>query len=386
MVTFLHTSDWHLGRMLYCRSLLEDQEYFLDRVFFPAVEQVRPDAVLLAGDIFDRPVAPVEAVRLFDSVLDRLHRLGIPLAAIAGNHDSPDRLALGAGILRESGVYLATNLDDALTPLRFGKGKDAVDVTLLPYFDPAEARAWTGDTSIRGTHEAACAVLDRVRAGLSPDAAQVLVAHSFVAGSQTCDSETAVSVGGSGEVGLSAFEGFAYVALGHLHGPQAVGKTLRYSGSPLKYSFDEEHHRKSMALVQLDTGRVSVRLLPVQPLREVCSLCGTLGELLAQGEQAPREDYLFCRLTDPVPVYLPAEQLRPYYPNLLSIHCDWLTGDGGISETEPLRRQMRRGKLDPALVLEEFFRQICGDEAAPDETAWFVQMFGQREDGKEDAR
>ena len=127
-----------------------------------------------------------------------------------------------------------------------------------------------------------------MRAGLSPDAAQVLVAHSFVAGSQTCDSETAVSVGGSGEVGLSAFEGFAYVALGHLHGPQAVGKTLRYSGSPLKYSFDEEHHRKSMALVQLDTGRVSVRLLPVQPLREVCSLCGTLEELLAQGEQAPR--------------------------------------------------------------------------------------------------
>ena len=175
--------------------------------------------------------------------------MGISLAAISGNHDGADRIAIGAEMLRQSGIYLATHLEDLTRPLRLEKDGERVDLHLLPYCDPATIRQFLGRDDLQGFQASYQALLDTVRPTLNPSAFQILVAHCFVAGSQTCDSESAIYVGGSGEVNLSAFAGFDYVALGHLHGPQRAGEHGRYSGSPLKYSFDEESHKKSIDAV-----------------------------------------------------------------------------------------------------------------------------------------
>ena len=372
----LHTSDWHLGRMIYGRSLLEDQAYFIDQVFFSALERHRPDCVILAGDIFDRQIAPVEAIRLFDSVLSRIHQMGIPLAAISGNHDGADRIAIGAEMLRQSGIYLATHLEDLTRPLRLEKDGERVDLHLLPYCDPATIRQFLGRDDLQGFQASYQALLDTVRPTLNPSAFQILVAHCFVAGSQTCDSESAIYVGGSGEVNLSAFTGFDYVALGHLHGPQRAGEHGRYSGSPLKYSFDEESHKKSMTLLTIENGSLSLELLPIAPLRDVRTISGTLEELLELGGKSPQNDYLFVRITNQTPVYMPAEQLRPYYPNLLAVHCDWLQRNlEEEAREENLREQLIGRKIDQRMVLEQFLRQICGTEPSPEEEALFLEVF-----------
>lgn len=372
----LHTSDWHLGRMIYGRSLLDDQTYFIDRIFFPALEEHRPDCVILAGDIFDRQIAPVEALRLFDSVLNRLHQMGIPLAAISGNHDGADRLATGTAMLRQSGIYLATRLEDLAQPLVLEKEGERAQIFLLPYCDPAAVRQFLRREDLSGFSACYQALLDTIRQEISGDAFSILVAHCFVAGSQTCDSESAVYVGGSGEVPAAVFDGFDYVALGHLHSPQRAGEHGRYSGSPLKYSFDEERHKKSMTLLHIQGGQAELELLPISAKRDMRSLSGTLADLLEQGQRAPQEDYLALRLTDDTPRYLPAEQLRPYYPNLLSIHCDWLQqSDTGESNDGALREQLLGRRIDQRMVLEEFLRQICGTEPTPQEQALFLEAF-----------
>ena len=223
-----HTSDWHLGRMLYGRSLLEDQQWFLEQVFLPAVEREKPVCVLLAGDVYDRQIAPVEALKLFDSTLSRLVALGTKVCIISGNHDGAQRMALLKGALRQSGVYFATELADAFAPVMLEQGEEKLQLFLLPYFDAAQAREFLGDDSLRG--EGACleALLQRLVPLFAPDAGHVLVSHCFAAGSHTSDSESTLFVGGSGQVPPSLFDPFDYAALGHLHGPQKAGEKGRY--------------------------------------------------------------------------------------------------------------------------------------------------------------
>ena len=219
----LHTADWHLGRMLYGKSLLEDQEYFIRESFLPAVREHRPDLVILAGDIYDRPIAPAAAIRLFDEVIGELSALGIPLAAISGNHDGADRLAIGASLLRKSGIFIASRPADVFRPAEFRFGGEKVCVYLLPYCEPAQIRQVLGDDSLQGFKSCYAALLGRVAEGLDPDAVNILAAHCFAAGGAVSDSESVLYVGGSGEVDPSCFDPFQYAALGHLHAPQRAG-------------------------------------------------------------------------------------------------------------------------------------------------------------------
>lgn len=374
----LHTSDWHLGRMIYGRSLLEDQAYFLEHSYFPALEEHRPDAVLLAGDIFDRQIASVEAIRLFGRVLTRMYEMGIPLIAVAGNHDGADRLAVGTDLLRQSGVHLLTTLDTLGNAIHLERGGQQVDIYGMPYCDPVSVRKFLGQEDLQGFDACYRALLAPVREHLNKDAYSILVAHCFVAGSQTSDSESAVYVGGGGEVHTDTFEGFDYVALGHLHRAQRAGTQGWYSGSPLKYSFDEEKHKKSMALLTIENGKCHTDLLPIQPLRDMRTLEGSIEELLSLGETEKQEDYLWIRLKGKTPVYMPAEQLRPYYPNLLAIHCEWLEQDTDLEgEKQGLREQLIGRRIDEKVVLEEFFRQVCGTQATPEEEQLFFEIFEQ---------
>ena len=374
MMKILHTSDWHLGKMIYGRSLLQDQAHFLKEVFLPTVQKEQPDCVILAGDIFDRQIAPVEAIRMFDKVLTEMSRLQIPFAVISGNHDGADRIAVGASMLRSSGIYIATKLEDVFSPVVLTKGSETLHLYLLPYIEPADVRQYFQDESIQGFPMAYQAVLSAIQDNMDQNAINILVGHCFAAGSQTCDSESAVYVGGSGEVPPSLFQSFDYTALGHLHGPQRVGEYGRYCGSPLKYSFDEEHHKKSLTLLDITKQSNTITLLPIPTLRDMRTVTGTLEELITLGKTTPSEDYLAVELTNDTPVYMPLEQLRPYFPNVLSVHCNWLHTELS-GEQKMLRQTIQNRTINEMTVFSQFLQQICGTEPTKEDEALFQTLF-----------
>lgn len=358
-----HTSDWHLGRMLYGRSLLPDQEHFLNNIFIPAVERERPAAVIIAGDVYDRQIAALEAIRVFDGALDRLVSLDCKVFVISGNHDGAGRMALMKSALRRSGIYMATTLEEALEPVTLGEGGETVQISLLPYCEPAEVREFLGDDSLRG--ETACmeAMLSRIREGLAPGAVHILAAHCFAAGAAVGDSES-VFVGGSGQVAPGVFRDFDYVALGHLHGPQRAGENAWYSGSPLKYSISEEGQRKCFLRLEISGGGISCREEDIIPLRDVRRIRGSFEELMAGSS----EDYVELELTDRDPVLMAARRLRPNYPNLLSVAGSWAMGAAG-------ERAERLSGRDSRGVFAAFMKDVCGLETDEEDMALFEEMW-----------
>lgn len=363
-----HTSDWHLGRMLYGRSLLPDQRHFLEQIFLPAVEREKPACVILAGDLYDRQVAPAEAIRLFDTALSRLTELGVPVCAISGNHDGAERIAILKNALRRSGVYLATALEDAFSPVLLEAGGVEAQLFLLPYFDTAQAREFLGDDTLRG--ETACMerLIARMLPLFRPGAAHILVSHCFAAGAQTSDSESSLFVGGSGEVAPSLFEPFDYVALGHLHGPQRAGEKGRYSGSPLKYSIDEAGQKKGYLKLDWDGVTLAAEQADVLPLHDVRRISGLFDDLLRRGEEAPTEDYVELALEDREPVLLAAERLRPYYPNLLAVSNRW-AADAVTGE-----RAARLKGRDETTVFSSFLKEVCQMDAEEEDLALFREI------------
>lgn len=364
----LHTSDWHLGRMLYGRSLLEDQRWFLERVFLPQVERERPACVILAGDVYDRQIAPTEAIRLFDTVLNSLMDLETKVCVIAGNHDGADRMALLKTALRRNGVYFATELSDALDPVVLEEDGQTLQLFLLPYFDTSQARDFLKDDSLRGEGACAQAMIEKLLPLFLPGAGHVLVSHCFAAGSQTSDSESALFVGGSGQVPTSLFDPFDYAALGHLHGPQRAGEKGRYSGSPLKYSVDEEHQKKGIVQLEWTGTEMLSEFVPCTPLRDVRRVEGLFEDLLREGQNAPCQDYVELVLTDDAPVMLAAERLRPFYPNLLSVSNPWMA-QGVTGE-----RAARLKGQDELTVFTSFLKEVCQTEAAPEDLELFREV------------
>ncbi len=368
----IHTSDWHLGKMIYGRSLLPDQEHFIFQTFLPAVCSEHPELVLIAGDIFDRQIAPVEAIRLFDRFLSEMSALRIPLAMISGNHDGAERIAIGTGLLRQSGIYIGNTIDDLFRPAAISAGSETAHVYLLPYCEPAAVRQYLHDDGIKSFQDAYAALLARVNEILVPGVINILVAHCFVMGGTLSSSESPTFVGGSSEVNPALFEGFDYVALGHLHGSQKAGKTGRYCGSPLKYSFDEAGQKKSVSVVTINKGHTEIKEYSRPPLHDMRVIPGLFSDLLRQGREAPCEDYLYANLEDSAPVYMPMDQLRPYYPNLLGLSSEWLSARGDGSR-DGLRDQLMRRKTDDVYVLEQFLRQICGSEVEDADRELFRQ-------------
>lgn len=365
---FFHTSDWHLGRMLYGRSLLSDQQYFLEEAFLPAVEKEKPAFLLLCGDVYDRQVAPPEAIALFDRALSRLLERGVKVLVISGNHDGAQRMALLKGVLRKNGAYFATALEDFLQPVLLEEDGLRVQVFMLPFFDAPTARDFLGDLSLRG--ESACMerLLELSYPLFEPGALHVLMGHCFCAGATVSDSESGAFVGGSGQIPAELFERFDYVALGHLHGPQRAGKTARYSGTPLKYSIDEAAQKKGFLVLDWDGASLSAEHREVVPKRDVKKLEGSFEELLAAGEASPCEDYVELHLTDKSPVLLASERLRPFYPNLLAVQNQWaLQGAAG-------KRARDLQGADEGAVFAAFFQEVSGAPPEDGDIALFQEI------------
>jgi exonuclease SbcD len=338
---FLHSADWHLGRVYHGVSLLEDQAHVLQQ-FVRIAADIRPDAILLAGDIYDRSVPPAEAVRLLDLVLSELIlELKIPVVMIAGNHDGPDRLAFGAGLLQRAGLTVCGPVEMGSAPLVLRDAHGEVEIHALPYAEPALVRSACGDDTIADHHAALAAQTAAVRAAHVPGRRSVVVAHAFVQGGAESESERPLSVGGTGAVGAGVFDGFDYVALGHLHRPQAIGGgRIQYSGSLLKYSFAEADHAKSVNLVDMDAaGNCSVERIALVPRRDLRILEGELATLVAAAATDPaRDDYVLARLTDHGALLDAMGKLRGAWPNALAIERPTLIGDGLGRATDDHRR------------------------------------------------
>jgi len=335
----IHTSDWHLGRTLHGENLLGHQEAFLDWLLAEATAH-QVDAVLVAGDVYDRAVPPTDAVRILDRCLLGFAQAGIPMVLTSGNHDSAIRLGFGSGLSEAAGIHLRTALADVDRPVLLSDADGPVAIYGIPYLLPDAVLAELGCAR---SHEA---VLTAVTARIRQDAADrgiaraVVLAHAFVTGARPTDSERDIRVGGVADVPAGIFRGFSYAALGHLHGQQQVSAgesttVVRYSGSPLAFSFGEQNHAKSVTLADIDgAGQVTVTTLatPVpRPLREVR---GRLGDLLARADSdlaGLAGAWVKAVLTDPVRPAAPMERLREKWPHTLVLDFDPEGGVPGVS-------------------------------------------------------
>ncbi|MCF4137323.1 exonuclease SbcCD subunit D [Streptomyces sp. Tue 6430] len=318
----LHTSDWHLGRAFHRVNMLGAQAGFIGHLV-DTVREREVDAVVVSGDVYDRAVPPLAAVELFDDALHRLADLGVPTVMISGNHDSARRLGVGAGLIRHAGVHLLTAPAAAGTPVILGDAHGDVALYGLPYLEPALVKDEFGVE--KAGHEAVlAAAMDRVRADLAgrpPGTRSVVLAHAFVTGGRPSESERDITVGGVASVPAGVFDGVDYAALGHLHGCQTLTERVRYSGSPLPYSFSEADHRKTMWLVDLDaTGEVTAERIDCPVPRELARLRGTLEELLADPRLDRYEEaWVEATLTDAVRPADPMARLTDRFPHTLSL-------------------------------------------------------------------
>ena len=354
----LHTSDWHLGRQFHNLSLLADQRHVLDQIV-AIVRDQQVDVVVVAGDIYDRSVPPAAAVELLDETVHRIcHELKVPLILIAGNHDGPQRLAFASRQLAGAGLHVAGPLWDVAQPIILAGDTGEVAFYPVPYAEPATVRQVHG-VEVSSHDEAMAYLLGQVRQDNGPDRSCVVIAHCFLAGGEVSESERPLSIGGAEHVSSQHFSDFSYTALGHLHGPQFRGtQQIRYSGSPLKYSFSEEHQRKAVTLVELDAkGKASVEQIPLLPLHDMRTIEGSLAELLATGVNDPhREDYLLIRLTDTHAILDVMSKLREVYPNVLHLERPGLMARGEGLEVN--RDRLKKGEL---AMFEDFFGQVSGE-------------------------
>ena len=321
----LHLSDLHLGKKLNEASLLEDQRHIL-RQILRLMDQHRPDGVLIAGDVYDRAVPSAEAVALLDWFFTELSARDTVTVVISGNHDSAERLAFGSRLFTASRIHLSPVYDAAhadIAPVRLTDAHGPVDVWPLPFIKPAHVRSALPDADPQTYTEALAAVVGTL--ALDPAARNVLLCHQFITGGQRSDSED-VPLGGLDNVDASVFDAFDYVALGHLHRPQRVKRdTVRYCGSPLKYSFSEADDRKSVTLVELrQKGDITLQALPLEPLHDLRRLRGAYQELTLRKNylNTAREDYLAITLTDEYDEPDALSKLQSIYPNLLQLAYD----------------------------------------------------------------
>ncbi|MFI6018516.1 exonuclease SbcCD subunit D [Streptomyces sp. NPDC051287] len=360
----LHTSDWHLGRAFHRVNMLGAQAEFIGHL----VETVRAhavDAVVVSGDVYDRAVPPLAAVELFDDALHRLAALGVPTVMISGNHDSARRLGVGAGLIDRAGIHLRTEPAACGTPVLLADAFGDVAFYGLPYLEPALVKdEFAVDKA--GHEPVLAAAMDRVRADLAaraPGTRSVVLAHAFVTGGETSDSERDITVGGVAAVPAGVFDGVDYVALGHLHGCQTLTEHVRYSGSPLAYSFSEAGHRKSMWLVDLDAdGTVTAERLDCPVPRPLARVRGTLDDLLADPALTRHESaWVEATLTDPVRPADPMARLTERFPHTLSLVFapDRAPGDPDVTYARRLA-----GRSDRQIA-EDFVAHVRG--AGPDQ-------------------
>lgn len=399
----LHTSDWHIGRQFHNVSLLEDQSFVLTQMIDIARRE-GVDAILVAGDIYDRSVPPASAVELLDQVVHQIiHQLKIPLIMIPGNHDSAQRLGFASRQLQQSGVYILGDLTDKPEPIVLKDAQGEVAFWGMPYADPAAVReafnkgasdnkfnlegaktegsALEADINV-SKHDDAIGLLCRTYCNrFKPGQRNVVLSHCFIDGASESESERPLSMGGADRVNWQHFSEFDYVALGHLHGRQFKGEErIRYSGSIMKYSFSEERHIKSVTLVDLKAGgECDIEQVELKPLHNMRTLTGTLDTLLAQGADDPNcDDYVLVKLMDTHAILDVMGKIRAVYPNVLH-----LERPGLMANQQTMKQRADHKSVSEQVMFEDFFQQVM-DRSLSKEESSCVQSVIEEINGKGD--
>lgn len=366
----IHLSDLHIGKRVNGFSMTEDQRHIL-REIIRIIADEKPDCIAIAGDVYDKPVPSAEAVEVFDDFLVRLAALDIPVFIISGNHDSPERLSFGNRLMDSAGIYLSPVYNGDVEPVSIEDEHGPVDVFMLPFIKPVHVRKAFSDEA-----ESIVSYTDAVRTAVDhmpvdKERRSILITHQLVTGAQRCESEE-LSVGGSDNVDASVFDDFDYVALGHIHGPQdMVDGRIRYCGSPLKYSFSEAGHHKSVTVAEIGSaGNVDIREIPLMPLRDMTELKGTYDELTAKSfykDTGWKNNYIHITLTDEEDVPEAVARLRVIYPYLMKLDYDNRRTRSGVTITDTSCSE-KRSPLD---IFADFY-EMQNDMPMSDEQSDFV--------------
>ena len=362
----LHVSDLHIGKRVNGMSMLDDQRYIL-RQILDIAEKHQVSVLLIAGDVYDKNIPPAEAVRRMDDFLTAVAAKHVPVFLISGNHDSAERVAFGHQLMQGSGIWISPVYDGTIRHHTLEDRWGEVNIYLIPFLRPSVVRSFFPDVEIEDYTDALRTIIEDLQVDTSRR--NVVLAHQFVTAAgalpETCDSEQ-LSVGGLDRVDGSVFSPFDYTALGHLHGPQRVGsETIRYAGSPLKYSFSELHQKKSVTVAELrEKGVTEIRQIPLQPRREMTELRGTFEEILEEARKkgVPQTDYYHMILTDETDVVDALSRLREYYPNIMLLDYD-NRRTRSQKEVEQLDRVEERtpGELFAALYEQQNGQEMDSD-------------------------
>ncbi|MEO4055422.1 exonuclease SbcCD subunit D [Solibacillus sp. CAU 1738] len=365
-----HTADWHLGKLVQGVYMTEDQRYVLEQ-FVAAIDEEQPDVIIIAGDLYDRAIPPVEAVNLLDDMLAEIVlKRNIPIVAIAGNHDSPTRVQFGNQLMQKTGLHIVGEMTASLKPVVIYDEHGPVHFHLIPFAEPSIVRAVFEDDSIATYDDAMKIVIENLQREMDPAARHVAIAHAFITpygekGENTSDSERPLAIGGSECIDAHYFEPFHYTALGHLHRAHFVlNETIRYAGSPLKFSVSEANHEKGFLVIDLAAdGTVTTTKRLLTPRRDLRIVEGTLQEILRHEES---EDYVFVRLTDITPIVGAMEQIRTVYKNAMHVERKTSRVENIMQE-----EKITRDKLDDSTLFKGFFAEMTGN--TPSDTA--LQIF-----------
>lgn len=376
----LHTADWHLGKLIHGIYMTEDQRVILEQLT-AYIEQERPDLIIIAGDLYDRAIPPVEAIELLDQFLREIAlKAGIPIIAITGNHDSPKRLQFGNEFLQSQACYLVTELDPTFTPIVLSDSWGEVHCYPIPYLEPSMVRHLLQDEQITDHDSALKAIIQRIEKRYNPDVRNILILHAFVTHSSsseklTSDSERPLSIGGSEYVSAEHFEIFDYVALGHLHQAHYIkDERIQYSGSLLKYSQSEANHRKAILEIELGPkGELSIEKIHFTPRRDLREVKGYLKEILQMPQS---EDYCFVTLLDETPVLQPMAQIRTVFPN--AMHVQRLPLNTPMFHKEHLSTPKKKQEDDLSLFTG-FYRTLLNREPDAETLKIFTDAIEQAE-------
>ena len=367
---FLHLSDLHLGKRVNEFPMLADQKAILAQILKIADDE-RPNAVLIAGDVYDKSVPPVEAVELFDDFLVKLAARKLPVYVIGGNHDSPERLAFCNRLIDASGIHISPAYGGEVRPLSLADGYGKVNIYMLPFVKPANVRRYFPEEQIESYTDAVRVAISKMQVNAAER--NLLVTHQFVTGAARCDSEE-ISVGGADNVDLSVFDAFDYVALGHIHGAQNISPRVRYCGTPLKYSFSEAKQQKSVTVAELkEKGTLEIRTVPLTPERDMHEIRGTYEEIASKNfyeNTTYRSDYMHVTLTDETDVPDAMAKLRVIYRNLMTLSYDNTrtrarTELGAAAETE---------KKTPLDLFAEFYEKQNGAPMDEEQRAFVREL------------
>lgn len=378
----IHTGDWHIGKIVNEFSMLDEQKYVLEQLL-SVIQKEKADALIIAGDIFDRSIPPVEAVELVDDVFNRvLLELKVPILAIAGNHDSAERLSFASRILTNNGLHIAGIFDRNIPCVTLQDDYGPVNYYMLPYTDPRNIRHMFDDNQISTHDDAMRKIIDNIGQAVNPNERNIMITHGYITqmGEQvqvTCESERPLSIGGTDFVSSSYFNMFNYTALGHLHAPQKAGaENIRYSGSLLKYSFSEVKQKKGVTVVDLDgSGKVVTKSVELIPRRDMRIIKGPIDELLKPEvyNSANTEDYVYAILTDKGELIDPISKLRTVYPNIMGLTKE-STNQKEANKTAATEGYKSKSKLE---LFEEFYDSIQGEPLSIEAAEIMTRIIGE---------